>query len=278
MLRTLAVIAGAGLTISALSLGLAHALGGPDWDDMDFDGFDFGGSARCDRDGPQGTRNLAWAGGDTVRINVPATVHYRPGSGDQLVANGPQDVLDHLRIREGRIELDCRNADRDDITITLPGRAFRHFTLAGSGRLMLQDIDQPRLMLSLRGSGSVEANGAAADTEVEISGSGDARLAGLKVNQLRLRISGSGDAEVAPAEEADVEIDGSGEAHLAAGPVKRLRLRINGSGDAEAAPVDDADIAIRGSGRVRLLSRPARLDTDIRGSGRVIPAPTPAVP
>jgi hypothetical protein len=272
MARTLVVVAGVGLAVSAVCLTLAGALGGPDWRG-DFVVWDLG-AERCDRDSARTTRNLPWDGSDTIRINVPATIHYRRGAGDDVVADGPADVVDHLRVRDGRIDLECRNADRDDLTLTLPGRMFRHFTLAGSGMLMLQDIDQPRLELTLRGSGSVEASGAAPDTEVDISGSGDAKLAALKIMRLRLHINGSGDAEAAPEEDADVQINGSGEAHLAAAPVKRLRLRTNGSGDTEARPVDDADISINGSGRVRLLSRPHNLETDIRGSGRVITEPS----
>ena len=49
-----------------------------------------------------------------------------------------------------------------------------------------------------------------------------------------------------------------------------------GSGDVEAAPTDDADIRISGSGKVNLLTRPARLNAKVSGSGRITQPPLEA--
>jgi hypothetical protein len=69
-------------------------------------------------------RHCAWDAGDTVEIDVPGTVHYRGGSGDQAIARGSPEAIAHLRVRDGRITQSCRGRwARNDVEITLPGRA-----------------------------------------------------------------------------------------------------------------------------------------------------------
>ncbi len=178
----------------------------------------------------------AWDGGDTVDIAVPGTVHYRGGSGDEVIARGSREAIAHIRVRNGKITQSWSGRwARRDLDITLPGRTFRTIEISGSNRLIMQDVNQPSLDLSISGSGSVRAQGASERVKLSIAGSGKAKLAELTM--------------------------------------KRLDIDISGSGKAEAAPQDEVNIDIAGSGDVRLLSDPERMHTDIAGSGRVIRAP-----
>jgi hypothetical protein len=180
-------------------------------------------------------RHWVWDGGDTVDIDVPATVHYRGGSGDEVIARGSPEAIAHIRVRNGKITQSCSGRwARNDLDITLPGRAFRSVGMAGSGRLIMQDVNQPRLDLSLAGSGSVLAQGSSDRVKLSIAGAGKAKLADLKM--------------------------------------KRLDIHIAGSGNIEAAPQDEVNVDIAGSGDVRLLSDPPQVHTNIMGSGRVIRA------
>ena len=47
------------------------------------------------------------------------------------------------------------------------------------------------------------------------------------------------------------------------------KVEIEGSGDATLAPTDAADITIEGSGDVTLLTQPAKLQSNLSGSGRI---------
>jgi hypothetical protein len=180
-------------------------------------------------------RHWAWDGGDTVEIAVPGTVHYRGGSGDQVIARGSPEAIAHLRVRNGRITQSCNGRwARSDLDITLPGRAFRTVGMAGSGRLIMQNVDQPHLDLAVAGSGSVLAQGSSDRVKLSIAGAGNAKLAELTM--------------------------------------KRLDIHIAGSGNIEAAPRDEVNVDIAGSGDVRLLSDPGQVHTNIMGSGRVIRA------
>ena len=235
-MRTLAVIAGAGIVTSIACLSLANAID-PSVYTMDRHGFVFAGCTAPAENSPNGTQELAWNGDSTVTINVPATVHYRPGAGSTVHASGPNELMSHLRVREGRIELDCNRSGFDrELDLVLPGRSFHTFTLNGTGHLVLEDLDQPALNVNLRGAGDVRATGMAEDLSLTMAGAGKADLGRLSV--------------------------------------QRSTVRIAGSGEAELAPKDSADITIAGTGEIRFLEQPRHLQTHIAGSGRIINAPT----
>jgi hypothetical protein len=104
--------------------------------------------------------------------------------------------------------------------------------MAGSDKLIMENVNQPRLDLAVAGSGSVVAQGSSERVKLSIAGAGKAQLAELTM--------------------------------------KRLDVHIAGSGNVEAAPRDEVNVTIAGAGDVRLLSDPAQVHTNIMGSGRVI--------
>lgn len=237
-MRTLGVIALAGVGVSVVCLAVAHAIdpGVSSFEGDDF-GFSFRGCPAPADNSTNVTRELEWNGDDTVTINVPATVHYRPDNGATLHATGPNAMMSHLRVRDGRVELDCKMYGTDrELDLVLPGRSFDSFTLNGTGHLVLENLKQNRLNVSLRGEGDVRANGSARDLTLNIAGSGDADMGQLAVNSSKVRIAGTGKAAL--------------------------------------APKDSADISIAGSGEIRFLEQPRHLQTHIAGSGRIINAPT----
>src|SRR5437868_13217412 len=134
MAHKLATIAVIGLAASAACMGAAAAVGGGNWDNGLHGLFDNG--PRCSRiDGAIATsRALDWDGSDKVELVVFSDASYTPGTDMKLHASGDPQVLAHLRIRNGKIDLDCHGwRDRDQIKLILPGREFREFAIAGRG-------------------------------------------------------------------------------------------------------------------------------------------------
>jgi hypothetical protein len=230
MRTTLAIMLLSGLAISAASLGAAAAFGAGRSGFGDFD------LPLCDPvpAGQSATRSLNWDGSDTAGIAVPATVHYRRGQGDQVVVKGDSALLGHVEIVDGSVQLNCRlrNFSGERLDVTLPGRAFKGFGIAGVADMTLDNIDQPDLEIHVAGAGKVAASGKVQSLELQVAGSGDAQLAQLAVN--------------------------------------RLALHVAGSGDIDASPKDDLEANIVGSGRVTLHSEPRSIETHIIGSGRII--------
>jgi hypothetical protein len=231
MVNKFLVVGISGLAICVACLSASALIGGKALRDS---GFDFGdmGKPRCDfnESGKPSSRSLAWSGGDKAGIDIPATVHYRRGSGDQLVVKGDSEVISHVRVIDGNVKMDCRMRHSDGrLDVTLPGRDFKAFALAGSGSLSLDDIDQPDLKISLAGSGDVEATGKTSNLNVNLAGSGDARLGALAADRVKLRMAGSNNVEVAPKDDLDVDIAGSGKVVLRTEP-HALETHIAGSG------------------------------------------------
>jgi hypothetical protein len=233
MSKILGRIAAIGLGIGIVSLGLAYAVGGGDFDRLVNRSGVFA-EACGDGAAPASERRLAWTGGDAIDIALPSAVHLREGEGNEIVLRGSPDIIAHIELQGDRLTLNCRWSTGRDLEITLPGQPFRRVNVSGSGKLSMENFNQPELALRVSGSGTLRGQGSVDQLSVVVSGSGTARLAGVAVKQLTAKISGSGNLE--------------------------------------AAPKDDADISISGSGNVRLLSRPTRLKSHVAGSGRITQA------
>ena len=230
-----AVVGISGMAMCIVCLTAAFAIGGKALRDS---GVDFGGIGdghRC-AFGPSnshGSRNLAWTGGDSVAIAIPAQVHYRRGTGDEVVISGDTAVLPHIHITDSTLKLDCRWHDSgSEIDVTLPGRAFRGFKIAGAGSLVLDNIDQDDLKISIAGAGEVKANGKADNLDLDMAGAGDAKLGALAANSVRVNMAGANHAVISPR--------------------------------------DDLKVHIAGLGDVKLLTEPHKIESDIAGAGHVI--------
>lgn len=313
MAQKLVVIAVIGLTASAVCMGAAAAIGGRDFKDG-FEGLSwFDGRPRCEEvsGATASSRNLDWNGGDELKLALLGQASYAPGNDNRVHASGDPQVLAHLRVRGGSIEMDCRgwrNRTRD-VTITLPGREFREFTIAGGGKLVLDQLNQSSAEITIAGAGNVKANGRIDNLEMTIAGSGDADFDQLTarraefgiagsgtvkakgtVDELKIGIAGSGHADfddiTARAAEADIrgsgtinakgkiddveiDISGSGNADFGQMETRTAKVEISGHGDVHIAPSEKAKVQINGSGDVYLHKDPKTLDTEMHGSGRV---------
>jgi hypothetical protein len=233
MVHKLAIVAVIGLSASAVCMGAAAAIGGKDFDGLDFSLFD-SDRPRCDVVQGAGTtsRDIDWDGSDHVGLSIGGHASYTPGSNDKVHVTGDSQLVSHVRVRDGRIELDCRNGwrdQRDSLEITLPGREFKKFGIAGSGNLVLHNLDQGMLKVSIAGSGNIKADGKVEHAEIHIAGSGDADLGAVKSQVTEVHIAGSGNTDIAPTEEAEIHIAGSGDVNLHSNP-RKLETHIAGSG------------------------------------------------
>ena len=313
MAHKLVIIAVIGLSASAVCMGAAAAIGGNEFGNG-FDDFSlFDGRPRCEAvaGAAAASRDLDWDGSDHLGLAVNGHASYAPGSGNEVHVSGDPQILAHLRVHHGDIEMDCRGwRDRTkELAMTLPGREFRKFEIAGGGNLILDKLAQSGLKIEIAGSGSVKANGKVDDLKIEVAGSGKADLdqitarqakieiagsgtvkANGNVDDLKMTIAGSGDVDFSQitvrqgkfeiagsgsikakgaVDELDISIAGSGRANFGEVTSRNARVEIGGHGNVDIAPTEEAKIEIGGSGDVYLHSDPKKLDTDIGGSGRI---------
>ena len=274
MTHKLVTIAVIGLTASAVCIGAAAAIGGRDFGEglNDFSWFD--GRPRCEAvaGATAASRDLDWDGNDHVGLSLLAPTSYAPGSGDKLHASGDPQVLAHLRIRSGNVEMDCHGwRDRTrDITITLPGREFRKYAINGGGDLTLNNLNQSDVTIAIGGAGKVKASGKLETIKLAIGGSGNMQLDQISARKATASIAGSGTIRAKGAiDDLSINIGGSGRADFGAVTGSRADVHIGGHGDVDIAPTQSAKISIGGSGDVTLHSDPKELETHIGGSGQI---------
>lgn len=263
MIRVLVMIAVAGFLVSVVSLSSAVAIGGPDfitdgfwhmsnghfgwsWDDDDGDR----GGDRHGRDGgAQGTREIAWSGGDSLDVEVPAEVSYTqaPGAG-KLTVTGPQRTIDDLVVEDGHLRFAHGHRHHHwggDLTVVMTAPAVTRFNIDGSGRLAIEGYKQDRLAIDITGDAEVSAKGEAKSLGLDVSGSGVSDLSGLKVADAAVNMQGSGQATIAPTGSANIDISGSGEVTLLTHPA-RMESNVSGSGAIHQR--DDGDASEAASG------------------------------
>jgi hypothetical protein len=175
----------------------------------------FSSRSRCPAlSGVAGTRQIPWEGGDEASVRLAGNVHYRPGDSDQVTITGDSALLDHVRVRDGNVRIDCGQRDGGKLDVTLPGRRFHTFSVMGTGDIDLSGIDQPSLELNVMGTGDIKADGRTEHLEVNVMGSGDADLAGLVVENAELNVMGSGDIDVSATERLELSMFGAGDVTL----------------------------------------------------------------
>ena len=230
MASKLVTIAVIGLATSAVCMGAAAAIGGGGLDDGIAGLFDRG--PRCPRiDGATATsRDLDWDGSDKVELVVFSDASYTPGTDNKLHASGDPQVLAHLRIRDGKIDLDCHGwRDRDQIKLTLPGREFRQFAIAGRSDLRLDRMNQSSMKAKIAGTGTIDANGRIDDLKIEVAGVGHADFGKVTGRSAKVSLAGVATADIAPTESAKIEIAGPSTVNLHSDP-KQLDTSIAGPG------------------------------------------------
>lgn len=234
MIRRLAFIATGGLIGAAALVTLGTVLSGSGWASATY--LWKGGSTCGPASGTQQQMTLPFITGDSLVIDLPGSIHYRPGEKAEVIVSGDPALLGHLHIESGRLGLDCApswSASRLDVKIS--GPAITRWDLLGNGDLALSQINQRELEVNIKGSGNSSATGIAGTVHLSISGSGEVRFEGLTTQSATIEIRGSGDAKV--------------------------------------TAQGDADVSLYGSGNVELLGHPTMRRSDIRGNGRVVQAP-----
>ncbi|WP_394761387.1 GIN domain-containing protein [Phenylobacterium sp.] len=239
MIRVLVMIAVTGFLVSVVTLSTAVAIGGPELlTDAAWNGWT-GRHFHWDRDfddrgwnrgGADGKRDIAWTGGDALTVEIPAEVRYTQGSGPaKLTITGPQRELDNLVLEDGHLRFTHGRRHWDNLVVVMTAPNVTRFDITGSGKLSIEGYRQDRLIVDLSGDGSVEARGEVKSLELSISGSGESDLSALNVRDAKVDIDGSGEATLAPTGAANINISGSGEVTLLSHPAK-LESNVSGSG------------------------------------------------
>jgi hypothetical protein len=242
MPKKLAIVTGSGLLLCAVFLGSAVVIGG---DDV------FHDARSLERVKPlidvATHKAWRWNGGDTLALDAPINIRYRPSGPPQVSVTGPAELLQHVQVAEGRIGSDrpVNRSGNKKLDAVVSGVAIRKFVVNGNENLDLGKIDQPGLDLHINGTGTVHGRGRVERLKLTISGPGNADLGGLSVmDDAKISILGSGDATLSPHGTVKLFIAGSGRLQLLTKPTE-LRQTIVGSGEVSQLSAEAARNALK---------------------------------
>lgn len=155
--------------------------------------------------------------------------------GDELIIKKKEGV--NLRTKKGiKIEIPIR--DISEATLTGSGDLYgktkikaTNFTtkLTGSGDVRLE-VDASNVYAKVTGSGDMSLRGSASTFELLLTGSGDYDGKDLKANNTEVTVSGSGDASVYAKKSIKARVNGSGDIEYYGNPSNK-DTKVNGSGD-----------------------------------------------
>lgn len=164
---------------------------------------------------PVGAFNrISTAGSEEVIVQV--------GPRPSLVIAADSNILPMLetRVRNGLLTVESRGSYRMRgpirMWITVP--ALTGYETSGSGNVRINGVNSDRLKLTINGSSSILATGRVNRLDVDINGSGDARLAALAATDVHAGLYGSGEATVRAANSLDADIYGSGDVRYVTRP------------------------------------------------------------
>ncbi len=180
---------------------------------------------------------------DSMAVDVPADVDYRPGPAWHLTITAPERTLRQLVVENGRIRAKPHSCFslipfcisfgtdvEDTVHVEISGPALRAISVDGAARIRLHQVHQDRLALKIDGSGTVRGTGTVQDLSVAIDGSGDIHLGRLIEQRARVGISGSGKVSIAPTDSVTVRINGAGKVWLHSNPA-HVSTHIDGAGE-----------------------------------------------
>lgn len=161
--------------------------------------------------------------GDFDRISIPnfVDVYYTQTSDQQSVSLTCDENLTEyykIHVRDGELIVDCKRSfyNKIDTYVTVCSPVLNGVKLSGSGDLYIDEAVTAEDIFTL-----------------EVTGSGDADIAGITAESATFRSSGSGDIEVdnLTAESIKVATTGSGDCILKCKDAGTLDIQISGSGD-----------------------------------------------
>jgi hypothetical protein len=191
-------------------------------------------SNACDGSVPLETREFPWDGTKNLKFSGSAELHFRAADHWRLQIQGSPNLLDELVVGGGRIGFKpgASVVHVGRLHIELLGPALEQVALDGSTTALLEGLNQSSLVLEIRGSSIVHGKGSVHQVSVNLMGSGSADLTDVSAATARVSVLGSGSADLSPS--------------------------------------DAVSVTISGSGNVRLHTHPAKVDSSITGSGKVI--------
>jgi hypothetical protein len=121
------------------------------------------------------------------------------------------------------------------VHVTIVMASLESVTVAGSGNVTIEGLDEDRVTFNLPGSGMITARGTAKTVDATLSGSGNIQCGDLEAENADVHINGSGNVTVYASQSLTAAISGSGNVQYRGNP-EDVDESVTGSGNITALP------------------------------------------
>lgn len=145
------------------------------------------------------------------------------------------NLLEYIEtdVRRHTLHIDVRDGysikSRKHIKVVISMPELEAVDISGSSDMVISGVRGEQLDIGISGSGDITLEGEIKDIDISINGSGDIDARDLQCDEAYIRISGSGDIDIAVKSYLDVRVAGSGDVNYWGSP--KISKRISGSGD-----------------------------------------------
>jgi Putative auto-transporter adhesin, head GIN domain len=168
-----------------------------------------------------------------IKVEGAMNVNYSRAANVQVEVSGDQNLLPLIstQVVQGVLIISSKQSYQTQrpIAIELTSPSISAVTAQGAGDVNLKALSEKSLILDLKGSGNVNAEGNVGQFSAYTRGSGDVNAKGLETIDAELQITGSGNITNTVNESLKAKIIGSGDITYFGHP-KNVAPRIVGSG------------------------------------------------
>ncbi|WP_417319537.1 head GIN domain-containing protein [Emcibacter sp.] len=164
-----------------------------------------------------------------------------------------------------------RNWSGEKPEITISMKVLEQLEINGSADGTIKGLKGDRFDLEINGSGEIEVAGRVGRLDMELNGSGEVTGDKIIAKKATVEINGNGDVTLeGSCDHLELEINGSGEFDGRRFKCVTVEVEIMGSGDAAVYASNMVDVEVTGSGTVDISGKPDKVMKEVRRHSNVI--------
>lgn len=210
-----------------------------------------------------------------VELNGPIDLTLSQGDTPYLKVRGEQRLLSNVEtaIDGNTLRIGPKGMllhHRIPLQVTLVLPTLQELNVRGSGDARVNGFSGDKFALQLHGSGNVNFNGRYRQLAAGVHGTGDLELNAGNSEHVALEMVGSGQiTSSGSCKTLDAELTGSGDLDAEHLASDKVSVNLNGSGTTNVFARQSADLTLRGSGDIRVFGNPDNRNVSRTGSGEV---------
>jgi hypothetical protein len=191
-----------------------------------------------------------------ISLECHANVYFTQGDEQSVRVEAEDNIMSHIKTEVKNKSLEIKMDDEDfktheTINVYITVKELCMLELAGSGKMIGKShINCDDMSLKIAGSGNITADIRSLSVKISVSGSGNLDVVGATTSM-------------------DIKVAGSGSVNAKDLQAVNSSVEITGSGSSTINTKEELNVTITGSGGVKYLGEPAKLHTNITGSGSV---------